>query len=213
MKINITIIFSFFLIQVIGCSPVLSFNDEHIEEIENTITAESVKREVVVIAGITYDVPDQWEKRRLEIPVIYMRDLEAIPTEYGHQGSKLYLLKEARRYLQLMVEAAQKDDIFLTVHSSYRTVWYQKKIFERLMESGRTYEDVVRYVAPPGYSEHALGTVVDFYPSNWQFASTEQYQWLKENAHKFHFSESYPEDNPENMPWEAWHWRWRSPTD
>jgi D-alanyl-D-alanine carboxypeptidase len=112
-----------------------------------------------------------------------------------------------------MIRAAEDDGVLLLVQSSYRSVRYQKKIFQRLFAKGRTYEDVVRYVAPPGYSEHSLGTVVDFYPSNWKFASTAQYQWLRNNGEKYHFSESYPENNKEMMPWEAWHWRWRRPAD
>ena len=81
------------------------------------------------------------------------------------------------------------------------------------MAEGRTWEDLVRYVAPPGYSEHMLGVVVDLYPSNWRFASTPEYQWLKENASTYHFVESYPEINPEGFPWEAWHWKYISPDE
>jgi D-alanyl-D-alanine carboxypeptidase len=75
-----------------------------------------------------------------------------------------------------------------------------------MLSEGREFDDIVRYVAPPGYSEHMLGTAVDFSPSNWRFADTDQHRWLLENAHRFGFENTYPEISETNMPWEAWHW-------
>ena len=77
-----------------------------------------------------------------------------------------------------------------------------------MLAEGRTFDDIVRYVAPPGYSQHMFGTAVDFYPSNWRFAETPQYSWLQENAHMFDFEQTYPEYNKLKMPWEAWHWNY-----
>jgi D-alanyl-D-alanine carboxypeptidase len=76
------------------------------------------------------------------------------------------------------------------------------------MAEGREFNDIVRYVAPPGYSEHALGTVVDFTPSNWRFAGTPAYNWLKNNAGRFGFFETLPESSKRETPWEAWHWKY-----
>jgi len=81
------------------------------------------------------------------------------------------------------------------------------------MAAGRTWDDLVRYVAPPGYSEHMLGIAVDLYPSNWRFAATPAYAWLKEHAAEYHFVESYPEFNLESFPWEAWHWKYVKPEE
>ena len=77
-----------------------------------------------------------------------------------------------------------------------------------MLSEGRDFEDIIRYVAPPGYSNHMLGTAVDFSPSNWRFADTKQYLWLQENGHTFGFEEIYSETNRLKMPWEAWHWQY-----
>ena len=53
-----------------------------------------------------------------------------------------------------------------------------------------------------------LGTALDFFPSNWKFADTEQYLWLQENAKEFGFEETYSKNNRFLMPWEAWHWNY-----
>ncbi len=75
-----------------------------------------------------------------------------------------------------------------------------------MMAKGRTFDDIIRYVAPPGYSEHMLGNAVDFYPSNWRFAETPQHAWLLKNANDFGFFNTYSQYNTLHMPWEAWHW-------
>ena len=77
-----------------------------------------------------------------------------------------------------------------------------------MLGEGRTFADIVRYVAPPGYSQHVLGTAIDFFPSNWRFADTPDYEWLKENARQFGFEETYSQFNKMKMPWEAWHWNY-----
>lgn len=164
--------------------------------------------ESVQIAGIRYLVPRQWRGRKVSAPTLQYEDFSRIPRDFTHKQGELYLRKEAAAALQDMAEKAQEDNVFLQVHSAYRSVGYQKRIFKKYLEQGRTFDDIVRYVAPPGYSQHALGTVVDFYPSNWEFAATEAYAWLKNHAGDFHFIESYPEHQPAGYPWEAWHWRW-----
>ncbi len=165
--------------------------------------------EVVVLEKKTYAVPEQWLGRRVDAPPLTREDLTQIPTSLTHNKSKLFLLPEANEALQKMAEAALNDGIQLTVHSAYRSEWYQRKIFSNMFKKGRTFADVIRYVAPPGYSEHALGTVVDFYPSNWRFAKTDEYRWLRKNGARFHFHETYTETG--SVPWEAWHWRWIPP--
>ncbi|WP_084813619.1 M15 family metallopeptidase [Desulfogranum japonicum] len=165
-------------------------------------------KEHLLLRGQEYEIPRQWMGKRLASPVFTAADLEMIPKDLTFNGTKLFLLPEANVALQKMAEAASANGLHLKVHSSYRSEWFQRKIFLKMMKEGRPFEDIVRYVAPPGYSEHMLGTVVDFYPSNWEFAQTAAYSWLQQHAEEFGFYESYPQDQPEDMPWEAWHWRW-----
>jgi LAS superfamily LD-carboxypeptidase LdcB len=65
--------------------------------------------------------------------------------------------------------------------------------------------------ADQGYSEHQLGTALDFTTRALgagftSFAKTEAYSWLQANAYKYGFVISYPEDNT-YYQFEPWHWR------
>lgn len=198
--------------QVIKVAPLQV--EETSVSIEN-IHARRTKKvfDYVHIDGVKYPVPIPWRGRELKVKPLDPSDLKQIPLELCWEGSKLYLLTNARDALVYMANKAKEDNVFLIVHSGYRSIWYQRKIFKQLMATGRTWEDLVRYVAPPGYSEHMLGIVVDLYPSNWRFASTPEYAWLKEHASEYGFTESYPESAKDGFPWEPWHWKFTEPVE
>jgi LAS superfamily LD-carboxypeptidase LdcB len=177
----------------------------HSPEVSATVEQEE-HGETVVIDGQTYSIPAPWRGHSLRAPEFEYTDFRRIPETYTHEGSEIYILRSAHQPLVSMLEAAAGEGIPLRVESAYRSERYQKRIFRRMLDEGRTFADIVRYVAPPGYSEHMLGTAVDFFPSDWQFAATPAYTWLRENAHRFGFEETYSRDNPLAMPWEAWHW-------
>lgn len=166
--------------------------------------------ETVTIEGVKYPVPKAWTGQGLEAHPLQKSELTRLPQKYSEGESNIYLLQEAGDAFVAMAKAAEKEDIHLVVNSGYRSAWYQRQIFIRRLEEGKNFEEIVKGVAPPGYSEHMLGTVVDFSPGNWRFASTPAYAWLRENAATYGFSESYPENNRLH-PWESWHWRYRKP--
>ena len=97
----------------------------------------------------------------------------------------------------------------MAITSAYRS-------FDRQQELKSYYQTIYgeganQFSADQGYSEHQLGTTVDFVSpeSNNQlsgFGSTSAYQWLLENAYQFGFVMSYPEDN-QFYVFEPWHWR------
>lgn len=169
--------------------------------------------EFVQIDGERYGVPRPWRGQKITEKSPDPSTLKQIPLEFAKDQSKLFLTEEARDAFVIMAEAAGEDGIQLVAHSGYRSAWYQRKIFTKLMAEGRTWDDLVRYVAPPGYSEHMLGDSVDLYPSNWRFASTEAYQWLRENGHLYNFYETYPQISDQGFPWEAWHWKYIAPEE
>ena len=169
--------------------------------------------EFVYIDGERYGVPRPWRGQKITQKSTDPSTLKQIPLEFAYNESKLFLTEEARDAFVVMAEAAREDGIELIAHSGYRSAWYQQKIFIKLMAEGRTWDDLVRYVAPPGYSDHMLGESVDLYPSNWRFASTEAYQWLRENAYLYNFHETYPEASSRGFPWEAWHWKYIAPKE
>ena len=166
------------------------------------------EEEFVIINNVSYPVPSPWRGHKIAAEILTVPPLTQIPLNLTENESKLFLLDKACIALIQMAAAAEKAEVFFEVDSSYRSSWYQKKIFIRMMAEGRKFDDIVRYVAPPGYSEHALGTVVDFIPSNWRFAGTPAYDWLKNNAGRFGFYETLPEYSKRKTPWEAWHWKY-----
>lgn len=168
--------------------------------------------EFVQVNGESYPVPVPWRGNRIDKKSPQRKELRQIPVRFTHNQSVIFVRDEACEAFILMAEKALDDGVSLVVHSGFRSVWYQRSIFSKLMKKGRTWEDLVRYVAPPGYSEHALGTAVDLYPSDWRFASTDQYEWMKKNGQAFGFAETYPEKSSHGFPWEAWHWKY-SPED
>lgn len=136
--------------------------------------------------------------------------LSPVPEEYRFQEDKVEEVHGGvASYLIKLLEAARDDDIELLIASSYRS-------FGRQGALKASY--VVRYgsganafSAEQGYSEHQLGTAVDFTTrevggSFVGFDTTEAYEWLSENAYKYGFVLSYPKDNTYYV-YEPWHWR------
>lgn len=164
--------------------------------------------ETFEIDGTTYLIPKPWTGNRVAAPSPAAIEFRMIPQAHTHDRTKIYIEKNARDALQVLLDAAKEEGVYLTVNSGFRSYNYQMRIFTRMMQEGRSYEDMIRYVAPPGYSQHALGTAVDFYPSNWEFAELPTYVWLQDNAWKYGFKETYPRINESGFPWEAWHWNY-----
>ena len=105
-----------------------------------------------------------------------------------------------------MAKAAKKDSIYLTVDSGFRSIRYQKKIIAKYLGKGISFGSIMNSVAPPGYSEHMLGTALDFVPSDRSFDKTDSYKWLNENAWLFGFKQTYT--NSINSLNEPWHWNY-----
>lgn len=181
-------------------------------QVIDVISADRKKKihEFAEIDGVKFQIPTPWRGNRILEDPPKRSELCQIPVQFTHEGSSIYIECKACETFIQMAEAAREDGIHLEVHSGFRSVRYQKIIFAKLMASGRTWEDLVRYVAPPGYSEHMLGRAVDLYPSDWRFAETKEHDWLLKNAEKYGFYQSYPEKNSLGYPWEAWHWNYRS---
>lgn len=113
-------------------------------------------------------------------------------------------------YVKDMMDAADKavgDDIL--VASAYRSFGVQ--------ESLKSYYTVTygsganTFSADQGYSEHQLGTTVDFTTGALgtdydAFANTRVYAWLDAHAHEYGFTLSYPNNNG-YYQYEPWHWR------
>ncbi len=165
--------------------------------------------EKVTIDGVSYPVPEPWQGHKMEGPSwLPVPPLVPVPKNLVANNGELYLLPAAEHAFVAMAAKAEQDGIHLVIDSAYRSVHYQRKIYQRHIKAGKTFAQVALYVAPPGYSEHMLGLAVDFSPSDWRFAKTPAYHWLKKHAAQFGFRETYPESRPSHQPWEPSHWRY-----
>jgi len=137
-------------------------------------------------------------------------DLDTIPSKYTYDQNKKYEIhEEVSDFLVDLLEEAEDDEIDLKVISAFRSFNEQAQLkgaYTIQYGSGAN-----QFSADQGYSEHQLGTTIDFTTSEVGatfsgFAQTEAYEWLLENAWRYGFILSYPEDNSFYV-FEPWHWR------
>ncbi|MBD2058477.1 D-alanyl-D-alanine carboxypeptidase family protein [Oculatella sp. FACHB-28] len=120
----------------------------------------------------------------------------------------------AERFTE-MSNAARADGVDLVTISGFRTVEEQQYLFFGIQaEQGQASTERAEVSAPPGYSEHHTGYAVDVADSSQpetdleiSFENTPAFKWLKENAAYFNFELSFPENNPQGVSYEPWHWR------
>ncbi len=203
----------------------LSMTAEELEDVERDLRREEDKNEdfedqIKAISG-TVGILDKLSKTDEELLQKYSRTyflnenfvpmkLSKIETKYILPGrQEQYFHGDAVDFLSDMLDDAAKDGLDLKVLSAYRSFDEQQTLkgqYTQVYGSGAN-----AFSADQGYSEHQLGTTVDIsdpvtggaYTS---FALTEEYRWLLENAHKYGFIISYPEDNT-FFVFEPWHWR------
>ncbi len=112
-------------------------------------------------------------------------------------------------YLQMMLASSNVDGVNLLIASAYRSFTKQTRLknqYSIIYGSGAN-----KFSADQGYSEHQLGTTIDFTTlktgDNFsEFKNTNAYKWLVNNAYKFGFILSYPDKNKYYIS-ESWHWR------
>jgi LAS superfamily LD-carboxypeptidase LdcB len=114
-------------------------------------------------------------------------------------------------YLHNLLKNAQTSGVSLFVKSAFRSFDEQENIKSsyRVTYGAGTAN---QFSAEQGYSEHQLGTTADFITTglNGQldgFENTVAYQWMRNNAHIYGFTLSYPENNAFYI-FEPWHWRY-----
>lgn len=137
-------------------------------------------------------------------------DLESIESKYAIDPTKqLQVLDKIEPRLDDLLDEANEDGVQLRVLSAYRSFAEQKAVKSGyLVQYG---SGANAFSAEQGYSEHQLGTTVDFttpvikgaYTS---FETTTAFEWLMKNAYKYGFILSYPKGNSYYV-YEPWHWR------
>lgn len=117
--------------------------------------------------------------------------------------------KDVWPHLKAMLGAAHAEGEKLWVVSAYRSFDEQAELKSRYTVQYGSGANT--FAADQGYSEHQLGTSVDFITSGLGgelegFEHTSTYQWMRSNAHRYGFTLSYPPNNAYYV-FEPWHWR------
>lgn len=113
--------------------------------------------------------------------------------------------------LKDMLTAADADQVKIYVQSAYRSFNEQqalKGVYTITYGAGTANQ----FSADQGYSEHQLGTALDFITSGLGgqlegFDDTKAFTWLMQNAYRYGFILSYPKNNKFYV-FEPWHWRY-----
>lgn len=136
--------------------------------------------------------------------------LADIQSEFRYPADKeLSVHAQIAPFLEELMQEAAKDGIDIKVLSAYRSFGAQgslKNSYKVTYGKGAN-----TFSADQGYSEHQLGTTIDFTTEKSAgslagFDSTEAYTWLTRNAYRYGFVLSYPKGNA-YYQYEPWHWR------
>ncbi len=132
------------------------------------------------------------------------------------RGREIRLRHSAAQQLKAMLAAAEADNIRLVPISGFRSIQDQNYLFFQLAQARSLRpEERADVSAPPGYSEHHTGYAVDLgdraAPATDltpNFDKTPGFKWLATHAARYGFELSFPQDNPQGISYEPWHWRY-----
>ena len=152
---------------------------------------------------------------------------EDYPIETKECGSATAINKtlqtEAANAFLSMQAAAAKDGVDVRMQSGYRSVSYQKKLYDNKTQYYRdkglseaaAREKAAAIVNPPGCSEHNCGLAADLNSPEHTgldegFEKTAAFRWLCEHAGDYGFILRYPTDAEDKTEiiYEPWHWRY-----
>ena len=132
------------------------------------------------------------------------------PDYRSKSSTNFQFLTEALPFLENLIDAANSDGLSLQAQSAYRSFATQSTLkanYKVIYGAGTANS----FSADQGYSEHQLGTALDFTTGKTSgvlegFDKTPEYKWLLDNAYKYGFVISYPTNNA-YYKFEPWHWR------
>lgn len=130
----------------------------------------------------------------------------------AQRGKQLFLT----RWSNLLLHPLISDDLYQLWHGLTDELWPQSvRIFslyrsiqtQAILKARRQWTQQYRFTASPWASEHHLGTTIDI-----EFIRNHHagFQWLKNNAYRYGFIQSFPSHCKPitGIPEEQWHWRW-----
>jgi hypothetical protein len=110
-----------------------------------------------------------------------------------------------------LIEAAARDGVEIRILSAFRSAEYQRGLYARALDR----DPLQTSSAPPGRSEHQLGTTVDVATPgvlslSRDLADSPAGRWLDRHASEFGIGATFSQDRhaARGVAWEPWHLRW-----
>lgn len=133
------------------------------------------------------------------------------PSDLVNVSGNFYLRSEAATAYKSMIAQASSEGVSIILLSAYRTQEYQTTLYSNYY--AKDPENAPFYSAYPRSSEHELGLAIDVsydYSLHSDLDETQVGIWMFENAYKYGWILSYPEDKTEltGYMYEPWHWRY-----
>ena len=159
-----------------------------------------------------YDIPVS----EYDDPYIIVNKYYKVPEGYRPPDLETFdgqlLRKETGEAYKRMREDGLKQGLNIRVVSGYRSVEYQEGLYNRYLSSDSK-ENVDRYSARPGYSEHHTGMAMDLFGSQdglRNFENTPEYPWVRDNCYKYGFIIRYLVETEDITGYESepWHLRY-----
>ena len=160
-----------------------------------------------------YDIPVSG----YDDPLIIVNKYYKVPEDYRPDdlvdyGGGQYLRKETGKAYEKMQADAKKEGFTIYVVSAYRSVDYQKNLYNGYLATDSK-ENVDRYSARAGYSEHHTGMAMDIFgssPGLREFENTPEYPWVRDNCYKYGFIIRYQKETEGITGYESepWHLRY-----
>ncbi len=156
-------------------------------------------------------------KENLLAPHYVPENMIEIHEPMGSKIDKTYINRlniEAYLYFKIMQRDALKEGYEIFIDSSFRSYEYQERVFNtNVLEKG--IDHALKYVAPPGGSEHQTGLAFDvIFRRNGEMIEEQKETdpeiiWLFSNAFKYGFILRYPKGKEDitGFNFEPWHFR------
>ncbi|MGC3981097.1 MAG: M15 family metallopeptidase [Steroidobacteraceae bacterium] len=143
--------------------------------------------------------------------ILFNEPEQLVVAETSPNGREHMLTPDTAKAWQSMKQAALTAGIDIFIFSAFRSIARQAELIQGKLDRGDNIADILKVLAPPGYSEHHTGRAIDISTLGVravqeEFATTSAYAWLSEHAHEFGFVLSYPAGNQQGYQYEPWHW-------
>jgi zinc D-Ala-D-Ala carboxypeptidase len=160
-----------------------------------------------VLVNKQYSLPEDYKPADLIYPKVDFIFQDKI--------EKRMMREEAGKALEVMFQAAEKENMHFAGVSAYRSHQRQIAVFNNYVAKDGE-EKAKTYSAMPGTSEHETGLAIDVTTHDGAcaaqdcFGDTKEAAWLAEHAHEYGFIIRYPEgkENITGYKYEPWHIRY-----